>query len=310
MLSEIIMYQDIASIKDSESNVLIAIEQFLQDVCLEYYQDALDEMKRMLLDLITSFTVIHKDYLWYSSPIHVFMEVIKLVDYTINKLELIGYESILKFEVHHLYHIQGWIIYSMNKAKGQIHGFKSQEQWNRYKLEWYLSKLIQSYSRLLFVRIDLAILQKYQHIVGIAEFKNYLNTIMNRIANQDSCFRDLRGYVWALEQGEQKGYHCHLLLIYDGHKHQNDYGLGQLVGKCWLEITQQKGYFFNCNCKEHKENFIQQGRLGIGMIYRNDPQLVSNALEAAEYLVNPEKTNQYLRTKTSRQMKTFGTGQL
>lgn len=301
------MYQNLLII--NESHVLILIEQFLQDVCMEYYQDDLDEFKRTLLELITSFKTIYKDYLWYSSPIHVFMDVIRLVDYTINKLEMMGYESILKFEVNHLYHIQGWMIYVMTRAKVQLNGFKLQEQANRIKLKTYLNQLIQHYSKLLFVRVDLGILQEHQHTIGIEDFKNYLSIMMNRIANQDSCFRDLQGYIWAVEQGEKKGYHCHLLLIYDGQKHQNDFALGQFVGPCWYEITNQKGYTFNCNTKEHKEKFSEHGKLGIGMIYRDDLQQVTNALDAAQYLVNPEKTDQYLRAKTSKQMKTFGTGQ-
>ena len=39
-----------------------------------------------------------------------------------------------------------------------------------------------------------------------------MKTLRNRISNQDGCFSDLQGYAWAVEQGEQRGYHSHLLL--------------------------------------------------------------------------------------------------
>ena len=44
------------------------------------------------------------------------------------------------------------------------------------------------------------------------------------------------------------------------------------------------------------------------MIHRNNAREVANAINAAMYLVNPEKTNQFLKVKLPK-MKTFGTGQ-
>ena len=148
----------------------------------------------------------------------------------------------------------------------------------------------------------------HQHEVGIEQFNHYLRIFINRVQNQDTCFKDLQGYAWAIEQGEKKGYHCHVLLIYDGHKHQSDFGIALQVGQCWKQITENKGYFFTSNSTEYKNKFDQKGMLGIGMIYRKNPQQVQNAINAAMYLVNPEKDNQYLRVKTLR-MRSFGKGQ-
>ena len=91
------------------------------------------------------------------------------------------------------------------------------------------------------------------------------------------------------------------------HKHQSDYGLGMQVGECWEKITDQKGYFFLSNTSEYKKKFERKGMLGIGMIHRKDPLQVDNAINAAMYLVNPEKENQYLRVKV-KGMRTFGKG--
>jgi hypothetical protein len=43
-----------------------------------------------------------------------------------------------------------------------------------------------------------------------------MSVFIGYIQDGDKCFSDLEGYAWALEQGEEKGYHCHLLLIYNG----------------------------------------------------------------------------------------------
>ncbi|MDO7412022.1 inovirus-type Gp2 protein [Acinetobacter baumannii] len=125
--------------------------------------------------------------------------------------------------------------------------------------------------------------------------------------NQDTCFEDLQGYAWAIEQAEKKGYHSHLLLIYDGHKHQNDFGLASMVGESWNEITEDQGYFFTSNTPEYKNRLEQKGVLGIGMIHHDNPQQVQNAINAAMYLVNSEKDEQHLRARI-KAMRTFGRG--
>ena len=80
------------------------------------------------------------------------------------------------------------------------------------------------------------------------------------------------------------------------------------VGQCWTEITESKGYVFTSNSTEYKERFNQKGILGIGMIHRNNPEQVKNAINAAMYLVNPEKENQHLRVKVQG-MRSFGKSQ-
>jgi hypothetical protein len=49
--------------------------------------------------------------------------------------------------------------------------------------------------------------------------------------------------------------------------------------------------------------------LGVGVIHRNQPKQVENAIRAGLYLVNPNKVDQRLRAKTSPNMRTFGISQ-
>jgi hypothetical protein len=64
-----------------------------------------------------------------------------------------------------------------------------------------------------------------------------------------------------------------------------------LVGEAWLEITGRSGMYFNCHDTDYIRKFEREGTLGIGMIHRDDPQQVMNAINAAMYLVNPEKSS-------------------
>ena len=186
--------------------------------------------------------------------------------------------------------------------------FIQQEQQNRNSLYQYLTKLITHYSELLFVRVDLGYLEEQQVYIGIQDVQQHMNILRNRIANQDGCFMGLQGYAWALEQGAKKGYHCHLLLIYDPSKRLSDWYLADQVGKLWQIITGNLGWHFNCNTTDHKQQFKQLNRLGVGHIQCNVALEISNALNAAMYLVNPEKYAQHLRAKIP-YMRSFGTGQ-
>lgn len=283
----------------SEAQVLIAIDEFIQSICGNAFDE--NKFRLVLKQLIPSFKLIYKSNLKYSCSVMLFNMIVQELDYISNVDDI---DQLPKNQMFNLYEK---LQYDYFKVMYELQSFKYQEGKNKNSLKEYLRSLTWHYSKLLFVRVDLSIQQEFQHGVNIEVFNQYLKNFINRVQNKDTCFKDLQGYAWAVEQGEKKGYHCHVLLIYDGHKHQSDYGVGMQVGMCWKKITDEKGYFFLSNTPEYKKRFEQQGTLGIGMICRNNLLQVDNAINAAMYLVNPEKENQYLRVKT-KGMRTFGKG--
>ncbi|MBR7686709.1 YagK/YfjJ domain-containing protein [Acinetobacter nosocomialis] len=294
----------------NESSILISIEDFMISTCHEQFIDDHDEFKRELLEAVVLFKQIYRFDLSYSKIIQVFTRVIILVDYIMEKLDFQIYEDILRFELNHIFHIQGMIQFEMKSSFLDIHKFKYQERKNQIELERYLNKILNHYARLVFVRVDVGIFQEHQANWDVENFHRALEILRNRMSNKDSCFRHLQGCVWAFEQGAKKGYHCHLLLIYDGNMRDGDEWLGEEVGKYWQQyITNNQGCYFNCNRKENKEKFEVNGLLGIGMIHRNQQKQVENAIRAGLYLVNPKKVEQRLRAKTSPKMRSFGISQ-
>lgn len=285
----------------NESQVLIAIDQFIQSI----YKTKINEtlFKITLTDLVPKFKTVYKSYFKYSKSICVFKRMVCSLDEIL--IENKSIDDLSDFELRYLWNNA---LYYFNDVNLELLAFKNQEKRNRNRLEEYLIQLTQHYCKLLFIRVDLSIVLEHQHEVDIEQFNQYLRTFFNRVQNHDTCFKDLQGYAWAIEQGERKGYHCHVLLIYDGHKHQKDFGMAIQVGQCWTEITSSKGYVFTSNSPEYKERFNQKGILGIGMIHRNKPEQVQNAINAAMYLVNPEKGHQHLRVKVQG-MRSFGKGQ-
>lgn len=286
----------------NESEVLISIDQFIQSI---YTQEVnTQQFKSDLNKLIPMFQKVYRSGLKYSTSLVVFQKMLNDLAELFGAVTLNCVDELKDFQIRYL--INNALCYAFN-IKDELISFKLQEKRNQKSLSTYISQLTQHYSKLLFIRIDLAIIKESQPIVDIQQFNHYLRLFLNRIQNQDTCFQDLQGYAWAIEQGEQKGYHCHVLLIYDGHKHQQDYGIGMRVGECWKNLTEDKGCFFLSNTPEYKKRFEQKGTLGIGMTHRNNPKQVQNAINTAMYLVNPEKDNQYLRVKV-KGMRTFGKG--
>ena len=163
------------------------------------------------------------------------------------------------------------------------------------------------------MRVDLKYIQEISNHITIHDFNFHMKKLRDAIHNGDTCFTHLLHYALSLEHGGKNGgFHCHLLLIFDGEKHYKDKYLADQVGQKWQAITEGVGYCFILNTKEYKEGLARYGKLGIGMIHRNNMQEVENAVEAALYLTRPDKRDgSYQRLKVSvPNMKSFGQSML
>lgn len=189
--------------------------------------------------------------------------------------------------------------------------FQHQEKSNRFSLQQYLNCLFDHYARLLVVRVDLGYLKETMKQVSVYDFNNHLKTLRDLISNKKTCFEHLEGYAWAIEQGFDRGFHCHLLLIYQGNDRQKDTYLGQAVGEKWQVITNGLGSYFNCNDSAYKRQFANRNQLGLGMVYREDDSKAAtaeNAINAGLYLTDPDKADQAMKVMVQG-MRTFGHGQ-
>lgn len=186
--------------------------------------------------------------------------------------------------------------------------FAFQEQRNSQSLFEYMSYFLHEYPRLLIVRVDLKIKSEFAHTVSIDSFNDFMNDLRDDIGRKRGCFKHLRGHAWAIEQGvDAGGLHCHLSLLYNGDKRWKDWYLADAVGKHWVEITEGRGWYFNCNTPKQKKEYERQGTLGIGMIHMNDVTEVNNAINAALYLTRPDKYEQRVKAWLPN-MRTFGRG--
>lgn len=182
---------------------------------------------------------------------------------------------------------------------------RENETRNSKSLLRKLDSAIAQYSKSEVVRVDLAYLQEHHYLNGIAAFYHDLEELRKDINKRKEPFTGLVTYAWALEQGETKGYHCHLILIFNGHKRQKGWAIADEVGKLWKKITREEGCYFNCHDPEQIKKYKEMGILGIGRIHRDNLVEVHNLRKTGLYLVNPEKEEQYLRVKLNLKMRTF-----
>ena len=190
-----------------------------------------------------------------------------------------------------------------------IQGFKRNNRRNQGNLEEYFAALVERHRKLLLVRVDLH--YSSEKHPSMKQFNQNIEKLISRVQNKDTIFKDQVGYAYRLEQGgKSRGYHCHLLIIYNGTLRCNDGYLGMEIGELWQEeITRGDGDFYLCNQSEYKRSYQEQGTLGIGMIHRVNQREVNNAHAVISYLAKPEKDDQYLRGKLPG-MRQFYKGQL
>ncbi len=172
---------------------------------------------------------------------------------------------------------------------------KTKRERNWKPLRKYFDDMVSHYCKLLLVRVDLNYPEETHP--GVTKFAEHMKVLLKRIHDKDTIFEGQIGYAYRLEQGgKSRGYHCHLLVIYNGSLHCNDNYYGHEIGQLWRKkITKESGGFFNCNQASNKQHYRNKGTLGIGMIKRCDEKSVHNAFNVIRYLAMSEKADQYMR---------------
>jgi hypothetical protein len=162
-----------------------------------------------------------------------------------------------------------------------------------------IDELRVNFPKLLILRLDLSMLKdQVDSVKNVKQFKKSFEAYLKKIR---SMKEEMIGYIWKLEYGKNKGYHYHTLFFLDGNKHQKDEILGDVFGKAWLEITQGKGSYYNCNASKYLYK-----RLGIGMLHHDNLAGFSALKEIAVYFT---KVDQFLFLPPGERGKTFGVSQ-
>lgn len=281
----------------SEASLLIAIERFVlisldttkqPRSFYETFTDRLLDFDQVynpdfsytcLIDLFCS--LLHDYYLQYETSSSLY-----------NRLKRITFKD--------------WQAY-FNRARAdhlnELRQHRYNETLNAAKLDKRLEEILKNYSAVLVVRVDLA----YVVSPDIEQVNNDLEMLRRKIKRSEYG-RGVLLLVWALEQGEKKGYHCHIALIFNERKRTSAWNIAKAVGELWEDVTNDEGSYFNCHDRRYLKQYEDQDTLGIGIIYSEVDYQVRRMRSTLSYLARPEK-EQYLRVKTTRRMRTFGMSQ-
>lgn len=172
----------------------------------------------------------------------------------------------------------------------------------------YIDQLFSKHSRLLIIRVDLMFRDNTQGQYD-AEFSRVCFQRLLNNSRRNRIFDNMVGYVWALEYGQNRGFHYHCLFIYNGSRSQQDITIGHEIGRYWMDmITEGTGTYYVSN--DRKAYFEQQGTLGIGMIHRHDAVRRENLIRSASYLLKDDGLIQQMLPESHRRFRTFGRGEI
>lgn len=130
----------------------------------------------------------------------------------------------------------------------------------------YIFALFNVYSKLLVVRLDVGYTKEKSGGASLGDLRNDVMHLLANMRGKPSLFKHLTGYIIKFEHGEEKGFHAHFILFYDGQKVCKDEYFSMQVGEYWREvITKGDGLYFSCNVK--KSEYV---RCGIGMVDHSD----------------------------------------
>lgn len=170
-------------------------------------------------------------------------------------------------------------------------------------LNAYVDALLERYSRLMVVRVDLrytvGALDANAESVAVvkSDFNDFLGFVKGKRFGKDVC-----GYVWKLEYGAIQGWHYHVLLFLNGAKHREDISIAKELGDKWMIITRQKGCYFNCNARKDKYK-----RPALGVVGWRDFEKVKNLKLAAGYLA---KSDMLIRPNLAGSERALGKGRV
>ena len=130
----------------------------------------------------------------------------------------------------------------------------------------YIDDLLDIYSKIQVVRVDLGYTKKHAREATLEEINQDLTHLLNNRRTKPSVFGNMVGYIAKREYTEKKGPHIHTVFIYDGQKVSKDAYKGDQIGEYWkTTITDGKGIYHNCNREKGKYS-----ECALGMIEHTD----------------------------------------
>ncbi|UOO90234.1 inovirus Gp2 family protein [Vitreoscilla massiliensis] len=121
---------------------------------------------------------------------------------------------------------------------------------HRQSLKDLIYEAAENYSKILPIRIDFHLSSSVGLEVDRQDFVDYWHAMQNNM-RRNQRFEHLITYIAKLEYGYNRGWHMHMLLLFDGQKIKDDYSLSSDIGEYWNQVVESKklheGSYYACN---------------------------------------------------------------
>lgn len=257
------------------------------------------------------YIVKHFPYHEFSPTVEIFMRLLKrrmtLTDaLSVFDRKLIGESSVILCDELNAFVRDCWKMVRSADYERSLKRTKRSAELNFRNLVKYEAHLFRRYSRLAIVRVDLFYRrpkdwEKIGDGVDPETLVSDRDTFLRSLGG-DERFENLVGYVWKIEHGAEKGFHIHCVFFFDGSRVREDITYGRMCGEKWIEVTDERGDYWNCNA--HKDRYAD---VGIGVISHSDREKRAAFVKAMSYLTKPDY---YLRLMDMVVGRIFGKGSI
>ncbi len=181
----------------------------------------------------------------------------------------------------------------------------SKERASRRNLKEYIQyfrALMNTYSKLLVLRVDFSYSKEYSHQITFEEVQADLKRFFDRFRARKGIFKDGVGYVRKIEHAEDKGIHTHCIFFLNGADVGDAIGWARKYGDAWQDsLPAGKGVYFSCNAKQRQYKYLGIGRID----HTNFEKRLNFQYYCLAYLV---KNEQCLMSKKLKRGRTLARG--
>lgn len=124
----------------------------------------------------------------------------------------------------------------------------------------YVDSIMEKNPRLLILRLDLAYVNTAVQGITIEQVRNDMNRFLNN-SRHNKTFADQIGYIWKLQNSDQRGIHYHLIIYFTYKDYYQHQVLAKQIGEYWANITDKRGCYLDCS-----KSLYPYKRLGVGVV--------------------------------------------
>lgn len=153
---------------------------------------------------------------------------------------------------------------------------------NQQRLTQLILDTANNHSKLLPIRLDLYLSSDNFLDITYHDIKQCWQNFQNNMRH-NSVFDHLLSWAANIEYGEDRGWHIHVLMLFNGQRLKDDYGKAQDLGDYWVSLVEQRdsnyiGNYYSGNTHKHRYETLALKTIDSSQrSYETDLQTLINA---------------------------------